>query len=187
MPRPRRRRPPAAEAAPRPPLEPREGHTAIGIVGRPHGIRGEVRVDAFAPSAPNLQPGRRVFIDGFPYEIDALRPARGVWLVALSGLTSRNAAEELRGALIEIPDEEVERETPDSYFLHELIGLRVETGAGELLGTIAEVLQPGANDVYVVRGPRGEILVPAIRDVVTSIDIAGGLVRIDPPPGLLAD
>ncbi|WP_416223925.1 ribosome maturation factor RimM [Tepidiforma sp.] len=90
-------------------------------------------------------------------------------------------------ASCETPDADVLRDDPESYFIHELIGLRVETVAGEYLGTLVEVLQPGANDVYVVAGPRGEILLPAIAQVITEIDLALQRMRITPLPGLLDD
>lgn len=165
--------------------EPREGFTGVGLVVRPHGIRGEVRVHAFAPGAPNLQPGRSVLMSNAWFDILDVRQTKGAWLVAFDGVETREEAETLRGELIELPDDQIERDAPDSYFLYELIGLRVETEDGTNLGTLTEVLQPGANDVYAVRGPLGEILIPAIGEVILSIDLASGLIRVRPLPGLL--
>lgn len=166
------------------PQEPREGFTAIGRVIRPHGLRGEVRIFSFNPAAPNLVPGTRVHIGEATYELGQVRDARDAWIVELRGLRDRNDGEELRGQLVEVPDETIEPEE-GAYFLHDLIGLRVLLPDGSELGTIAEVLQPGANDVYVVQGPRGEHLIPAIGDVIGEIDLAAGTVGITPLPGLL--
>lgn len=167
------------------PQEPRQGFTAVGRVLRPHGIRGEIRVQSFSESAVNLRPGKFVYLDGVRRRVDRARHDRGAWILRLRGLTTRNDVEGFRGALLEVPDDEVERESEDSYFLHELIGLRVVTKDGEELGDVVDVLQPGANDVYVVQGPRGEVLVPAIGDVIEQIDVAGGVIVITPLPGML--
>ncbi len=185
--------PGASRPAPRPPRggprrvlpEPSEGHTAVGLVLRPHGLKGELRVQTFSPDAPNLQRGRWVTIRGERRRIVASREDRGAWLVLLGGSGGRTEAEALRGALIEVPDKDVRRSDSDSYFVHELIGLRVETSSGEHLGQLTEVLQPGANDVYVVRGGRGEVLIPAIEEVIDRIDVQEGVMVITPLPGLL--
>ncbi len=165
--------------------EPREGHTAVGRVIRPHGLNGELRVLAFAEGAPNLQPGKRVWVGGVSLRVLRLRQQGDGWIMETDRIFSRTAAEAFREQLLEVPDDEVQRASEDSYFLHELIGLRVMTVSGEDLGELVEVMQPGANDVYVVRGPRGEILVPAIGDVITSIDLPVGVMIITPLPGLL--
>lgn len=117
----------------------------------------------------------------------AARHDRGAWLLTFSGITSRAEAEALRGALLEAPDETIRREDDESFFLHELVGLEVVTADGESLGRVTEVLQPGANDVYVAQGPRGEILIPAIGDVVERVDLPGGRIIITPLPGMLDD
>lgn len=89
--------------------------------------------------------------------------------------------EDTRGELLETPDREVLRDDDESFFVHELIGLRVVTESGDELGTLSEVLQSGAADVYVIRGPAGELLLPAIADVVKSIDVAAGTITVTPP------
>jgi 16S rRNA processing protein RimM len=165
--------------------EPREGFLAVGLVRRAHGLHGELRVEAFAPGAPRLQPGRTVYLRGLPFTVAGLRPERDTWLVTLDGIDTREDAEVLAGSLIEAPETDVERDAPDAYFLYELVGLRVELEDGTLLGEITEVMQPGANDVYVVTGESGELLVPAIGDVVQEIDVTGGRIIVRAIPGLL--
>jgi 16S rRNA processing protein RimM len=147
---------------------------------RPHALRGEIRASAFSASALNLQVGRTVYLAGTPRKILRARPDREAWILQLDGITDRNLVEQLRGELLEAPDDEIERDDEDSYFIHELIGLRVETLQGELLGTLSDVMQPGANDVYVVTDESGEeLLVPAIGDVIASIDLAKGVMRVN--------
>ncbi len=168
--------------------EPREGYTAVGRVVRAHGLRGEVRVHAFAAGAPNLQRGRRIEVGGVRMTVLAARPDREAWLIALDGFRDRAGAEGVRGLLLEVADSEVARADSDSYFVHELVGLRVVTAEGRLLGRLVEVLQPGGNDVYVVRGEGDEeILVPATGEVVSKIDLAGGEMVVTPMAGLLDD
>jgi 16S rRNA processing protein RimM len=146
---------------------------------RPHALRGEVRASAFSASAPNLQQGRTVYLTGTPRKILRARPDREAWILKLDGVDDRGQVETLRGELLEAPDAEIERDDEDSYFIYELIGLRVETFDGDVLGTLTEVMQPGANDVYVITGESGaEILVPAIADVIESVDVGAGVMRV---------
>ncbi|MCK6564592.1 MAG: 16S rRNA processing protein RimM [Dehalococcoidia bacterium] len=154
-------------------------------MSRAHGIAGELRVSAFNPGAPNMQRGRRVYITGHRYTVLRARPDQDAWLLQLAGIENRNSAEELAGELIEAADGDVRREDSDSYFLHELVGLRVVTVDGRELGTVTEVLQTGANDVYIATGPTGEVLIPAIGEVVEGIDIGAGIMRITPLAGML--
>jgi 16S rRNA processing protein RimM len=163
---------------PEPVREPREGFTAVGQVIKAHGVRGEMRVRGFSVEAPHLQRGRWVWVEGERRRVRASRWDRDAWLLGLTGVESREAAEGLRGVLLEVPDAEVEREDEESYFVHELVGLRVMDVEGRELGVLREVLQPGANDVYVVEGPEGEVLLPAIGAVVERVDVAGGVVVV---------
>lgn len=153
---------------------------------RPHALKGEIRALAFSPTARNLQRGRPVYLSGVRRVIEQARPDHEHWILKLSGINSRNDVEALRGELLEAADNDVQRDDDESYFIHELIGMsvRVATG-GETLGTIIEVIQTGANDVYVVKGERGEILVPAIGEVIDAIDVSAGVVSITPLPGML--
>lgn len=100
-------------------------------------------------------------------------------------MTDRAVVEGLRGELLEIPDSEVLRDDDESYFVHEIIGLRVVTKDGRELGRVVDLMQPGANDVYVVEGPEGEILVPAIAEVIDEIDTGRGVLCITPLAGML--
>ncbi len=165
--------------------EPREGFTAVGRVLRPHALRGELRVEAFSPTARNIQRGRPVYLDGVRRVVQEARSDRGAWILKLGGLTDRTAAEQLRGKLLETPDAEVVRDDDESYFVHELIGLQVVTTEGDELGRITEVMPTGANDVWVVRQARGEVMVPAIAEVVREVKLAEGVAIITPLMGML--
>lgn len=126
-----------------------------------------------------------MFINSTRSKILRSRPDRGAWIVQVTGLSGRNAVEGLRGLLVEARDADVHRDDPESYFIHELIGLRVITDTGEEIGRLTEVLQSGAADVYVILDGDREVLIPAIGDVVNSINVADGEMRITPLLGLV--
>ena len=145
-----------------------------------------MRVLVYSPSARNIQRGRPVYLEGVRRTVERARADQDQWIVKLHGISDRTTVEGLRGELLEAADNDVLRDDDESYFVHELVGLRVVvTATGEELGTVADVLQTGANDVYVLKGPKGEVLVPAIAEVIDSIDVSGGQISITPLPGLL--
>ena len=107
-------------------------------------------------------------------------------LLTLEGCTTRDAAEVLRGAMVEIAMADAVPLNEEEYYHFQVIGMQVVTDAGDVLGQITDVFTvPGANDVFVVHGTRGEILIPVIEDVVINLDKETGRVLIHMLPGLL--
>ncbi len=102
-------------------------------------------------------------------------------------LTDRTAAEGWRGADVVVAADQAVALPPGQFLWRDIIGLRVEDLQARPLGTVEEILRTGANDVYVARGPLGEVLVPAISQVVKSIEPEHGRIVIDAIPGLLPD
>jgi len=102
-------------------------------------------------------------------------------------LTDRTAAEGWRGADVVVAADQAVQLPPGQFLWRDIIGLRVEDLEARPLGIVEEILRTGANDVYVARGPLGEVLVPAISQVVKAIEPEHGRMLIDPPPGLLPD
>lgn len=139
----------------------------------------------YSATARNLQRGRPVYLADVRRVVERARPDHEHWILKLSGINNRNDVEALRGELLEAADNDVLRDDDESYFVHELIGLRVVTTAGKALGNITEVIQTGANDVYVIKGDGDEILVPAIGGVIDAIDVSTGVVSITPLAGML--
>ena len=162
------------------PKEPRAGYTAVGRVLRPHALKGEVRISPFSPTARNLQRGRAVYLGGIKRVVLRARLDREAWILELEGLKDRAQVEALRGELLETPDAEVIRDDDESFFVHELIGLRVLAEDGSEIGVVKDVLQSGAADFYVVKTPAGELLLPAIADVISSISLRDGAIIITP-------
>ena len=138
----------------------------------------------FNPDIPNLQPDGEVYLLGRLRRIERVRWDRDRVLLRLEGLERRSDVEDTRGALLEVAEGDLVRE-PDAHLVYEIVGLEVVTEEGRSLGKVSEVLSTGANDVYVVKGPSGETLIPAIASVVQAIDVAGGMLRITNQPGLV--
>lgn len=172
--------------------EPR--YLAVGRVQRPHGVRGEVRVEILT-GYPERLDRHAAFYLAHPhspeavrrYPVEQLRLHRNVLLLKLGGCDNRNAAEALRGMLVQVPIEDAVPLEEGEYYLYQVVGVQVETEDGEPLGRVIEVLDTGANDVYVVGGPRGEVLLPAIKDVVLELDLDARRLVVRLMPGLLGD
>ena len=160
----------------------------LGTLTAPWGVRGEikVRLDADPEFAGQL---RRIYLgaERRAYDVAGFYQRGRAHVFKLKGLDSANDVEALRGQEVYIPRAEAPSLPDGEYFFQDIVGLRVVTVDGRDLGRVATIIATGANDVYVVRGELGEILVPAIASVVTDIDIAGGVIRITPIPGLLPD
>jgi 16S rRNA processing protein RimM len=160
---------------------------AVGRIVRPHGIRGEVVVHRFGDGPGMLDPGARLGFGetGVELVVSASRPHGGNWIVGFDGVNDRNRAETLTGATLTVEAEALPPLPEGTYYSFQLIGLRVRTGEGTLLGTLEEILETGAQDVYVVRGEGRELLLPALREVVTTVDLDRGEMTVVIPPGLI--
>jgi len=165
----------------------------VGRVVKAHGVTGEVVVEIrtddpdtrFAPgSSLRGKPSR-----GGPesrYLVESVREHGGKLLVRLDGVADRNAAESLRGILFVVDSEDLPPiEDPDEFYDHQLEGLQVVTTIGETVGTVAEVLHTAAGELLSIRAEEGEVLVPFVSAIVTSVSLADQKIEIDPPEGLL--
>ena len=161
----------------------------IGRVIGPHGVRGLVKIESYARSEDTLLTAGRVYLkqrDGemSEHELLAAGPHKGVSLIRLEGLDSRDRVEPYRGAEVFIRKAAVSRDE-DEYFWHELVGLKVYLETGRYLGTVEEIVSTAANDIYVVREGKEEFLIPAIHDVVKTIDLENGKMILFEVEGLL--
>lgn len=146
----------------------------VGWIVKPHGIRGEVAVELLTGFPGRFAPIERVYLNEDnprPVRVEGVRFHKGRALLKLEGYDDRTAVEVLRGEMVLVPVEEAMPLGPDEYYQEDLIGLEVWTADGERLGEVVDILETGANDVFVVHGERGEILLPAIGDVVQLIDL----------------
>jgi 16S rRNA processing protein RimM len=164
-------------------------YLAVGKVVGVHGVRGEVKVELMTDYPERFQPGARLKVGGgdeaVSAEIETARPHKGLMLVKFKSVPDRNGAELLRGKLLLIPEAEAMPLGEDENYAHDLVGLTVVTSDGRTLGKLTEILYTGANDVYVVAGPDGEVLIPALRDVVLKVDLGAGEMTVALPEGLV--
>jgi 16S rRNA processing protein RimM len=163
---------------------------AVGLVTRAHGVRGEVAVRPLSQVAARFDPGATVFREqdpAAPLVVASARLHHDRVLVTFEGFGDRTAAETLRGAYLFVPSSWAPPLPQGEYWPHQLLGSDVVTERGEAVGVLSEVLHTEANDVWVVRDPAGaEILVPALKDVVASVDVPRRRVtlwRAPEPPG----
>ncbi len=164
-----------------------KGYMAVGRIVGAHGVHGEIKVRILTDFPERFTPGALLYLENesFQREVVSARPHKGMLLIKLSGFQNRTAVEPLRGKHLFIAREEAMPLEEDEYYEDELVGLMVETVEGDLLGELMEVMWTGANEVYIVRGPRGEILIPAIAQVVQDVDLDQGIMRVALLPGLV--
>ena len=157
--------------------EPREGFAAVGLILGPHGTDGALRVKPFNPSTKHLDAGRSVQLEGIDIRIKSMRESQACFVINVSGINTRKKASETKGLLLEVQEDKLEREE-NSWFVHEIEGLEVFDENNQFVGKLEEVLQPGANDVYMIKKDDREILVPATKDVIEEINLVKGLIKI---------
>ena len=162
----------------------------MGVLARPHGIRGEVCVDWYADS-PSVLQGRFFLQSGAepPRVAKAaeVREHQGRPLLRLEGVTDRSGADRLRGIKILVLKEDLPALSEDEAYLHKLIGLTVVLDEeDEVLGTLDHVEFPAGKEVWAIMTPDGkEVLFPAVEEFINGFDMEHGEVFISPPAGLL--
>jgi 16S rRNA processing protein RimM len=159
-----------------------ETAVAIGRISSIHGIKGELRVMPLTDFPERFNPGAEVWLDGKPLQVLRRRWQGKEMIVALEGIETRDQAEAVRGKELMAPSPKPLDE--GVFYQHDIVGLRAVTREGEVLGRVADVLSTGSNDVYVVVGDRGELLLPALEGVVHEIDVANGRIVVELIEGL---
>ena len=158
----------------------------IGRILSPYGTKGKLKVEVLTDFPQRFTPASKVYVNRQPMLIESAQQHKGKTIIKLNTVNSVEAAERLQGQLIEIHHSQTYPLPDGQYYHFQLIGLEVWTTGGELLGKITEILTTASNDNYVVKGARGEILIPAIEDVVKSVDPVKGRILIEPIEGLLS-
>ena len=167
---------------------------AVGRIARPHGVQGELVVEVrtdepaerFAVGSTldvQLRSGERSTLT-----VAAARPIGARLLVRFESITGRDAAESLRGALLTVDSASLPPPAdPDEFYDHQIEGLSAQLADGTTIGVVSEVLHgPGGELLVIVReDDRAEVLVPFVRDIVPTVDLAAGTLVLTPPEGLL--
>lgn len=164
---------------------------AIGEIGRPHGVRGEVRVTPLTDHPERFaRLGECLLWDEardrrLPCRIRTARAQGDALVVALAGYDSPEAVRALTGWLLAVPESEVLPAPEGHFYPWQLVGCRVLTEDGREIGSVLRIEGSGAQDLWVVGAAGREHLVPAVADIVREVDLDGRRIVIRPPEGLL--
>jgi 16S rRNA processing protein RimM len=164
----------------------------VGRIVRPQGHRGQVVV------APETDFGADRFRQGAvvyamragqiaELRVTASREFQGRWIVGFDRVTSMNEAEAMRGLDLRIAESDLRRLDDGTFYVHDLVGCRVETVNGQIVGNVEDVHVGPAAPILTVQGDAGEVLVPFVDAICRRVDLAARLIVIDPPQGLIAD
>ena len=187
-----------AVAAERPAGEPKrdperavDTETVVGVIGRAHGVRGEVAVELHTDEPERrFAPGQvlRNEAGGRPFTVQSVRDHSGRLLVRFTEVIDRDAAEAVRGTVLVAVVEPDERPLEsEEFYDRQLIGLRVRTGDGVVVGTVGSVLHLPTQEVLEVETADGTRLVPFVAALVPEVDLEAGVLTVADVAGLLDD
>ncbi|MBO9607968.1 MAG: ribosome maturation factor RimM [Paenibacillaceae bacterium] len=165
----------------------------VGKLVNTHGVRGDVKIISQTdfPDVRFAKGSRLVLVDPtltrqVEVTVETAREHKDMFFVHFAGIDDINLVEPYKGWLLKVKEEDLLELEEDEYYYHEIVGCGVVTEDGEKLGTITEILSPGANDVWVVERPKGKpVLLPVIDDVLISVDIAAKTVTVRLMEGLI--
>ena len=144
----------------------------VGTLVAPHGVRGDLRIKPSIERPEILRKLSRIYIDGTPRKLLFAKPHKNIYILHFEGCDDRNAAEALIGKKIFLPEGDFPRLAKGEYYFFQLLGLSVSEEDGTPVGTLTEIMETGANDVYAVETDDGkEILIPAIPDCIKGVDL----------------
>ncbi len=168
---------------------PQKAFLEAGQITGTHGVRGELRVQPWCDSPEQFATFKTLYWDaaGTQKVKAKSRPHKQMALVKLDGIDTVEDAAVLRGKMLYVSRRDIKL-APGHHLVQDLIGLKVvDADTGEEYGTLTDVSQTGANAVYHMTTPKGEVLIPAIPDVIIAIDTKADILRLRPMKGLLDD
>jgi 16S rRNA processing protein RimM len=162
----------------------------IGKIERPFGVKGEVKVRSLSDVPGRFDHLEKISVvvsEGRTIEVRVthVRPAGSTFIMGLEGITSPEEAGAFRGGLIQVPRTTTPAPTDDTYYECDLIGMTVESEAGEELGTIESIWPVPGSHVLAVRKGSQEVLIPAAKDLITKVDVAGRRMTVHAIEGLI--
>jgi 16S rRNA processing protein RimM len=150
----------------------------VGQVVGAFGIAGAVKVRSLTDFPDRFASGSELTMDGVRHRVEWSRQQATGLVVKLAGVDDRATAQARRGLYLEVPDDSMRPLPAGRWYHHELVGLAVRSESGRDLGTLTEVVEPPANDVWVARRGGEELLIPVIPDAVLSVDVGAGMVTV---------
>ncbi len=154
----------------------------LGKLRRAHGVMGEIPLEIYTHMLELLSPESLVYVgeEHQPYIIEAVRYKKELLLIKFFEINDRTVASTLTNELVYVAVDQLPPLTEDEYYLHELIGLDVYQVDGIYLGVLREILETGANDVYLIEDDEGkEILIPATEEMILEIDPEQGKMIVE--------
>lgn len=166
-----------------------ENYFVVGNIVNTQGIKGEVRVMPTVDDVARFKLLDHIFVDRKgnikEYEVENVRFHKQFVLLKLKGVDDMNTAETLKGTVVKITEDMAVPCEEDEYYIKDIYDMNVVTVDGEELGVISDVIFTGANDVYAVKDNNGkEILIPAIKDCIVSVDVENNLMTVKLLEGL---
>ena len=159
----------------------------IGKIVNTHGLKGHVKVEPWCDGIETFEYLKRVFIDNFEYEIESVKIQKNLFLLKLNELNSVEEAEKLKNKVIYANEDEMPPLPEGIYYIKDIMGLEVYDGERHI-GKITDWIETGANNVYVIKRPKGkDVLIPAIDSVIKKIDIANNKMSVNMLEGLMDD
>lgn len=177
----------------RPAGSPSSGEPAFLVIGKlshPHGVHGELMMVVYTDFPERIHPGVMVYVGEkhILYKIRTRRQHKNALLIAFQEYRTPEEAGALRNQLVYVRTEDRPPLPEGEYYHHQLIGLRVKTDSGQVLGVVKDILETGANDILVVRPESGpEILIPVVDEFVLAYDLGQGEITVRLLPGLISD
>jgi 16S rRNA processing protein RimM len=156
----------------------------VGVVVGAHSFDGRLRIQRDTDNPARFRRGSELWIGAEPHRVQSTGGTADQVLVKLSGIDTREAAAALLREPVLVPAHTLPSLPDDTYYHYQLIDMTVRDDAGEVLGTLTEIISTGANDVYVITAPDRELLLPAIGDVVQSVDVPAAAMTVRLPEGL---
>ncbi|MCA9790622.1 MAG: 16S rRNA processing protein RimM [Candidatus Eremiobacteraeota bacterium] len=159
---------------------------AIGKCLKPHGIRGELKVAILTDFPERFEETESVYLHNnqdpvHEVEVEAARFHHGSILLKLAGVDTIEQAERWRNYILAVPEDELIELEEDEYWHFELEGLEARKPDGQVIGKVSQVLNTPGHDLYVVQGPGGEVLIPAVSEYVGEINLEEGFMVVTPP------
>lgn len=158
----------------------------IGKIVNTHGVRGDVKINPFVDDSSVFSDFEYLMVEDKKFTVKGVKFVKATPIVSLEGIDSIEKAETLRNAKVFINEEDLPELSEGEYYIKDILGLTVITEEGEILGKVTDVFKTGSNDVYEVSGEAAKpVLIPAISEVVKSIDTDAGEIRIHLLEGLI--
>lgn len=167
-----------------------ENKLRVGVISSTHGIRGEVKVFPTTDNAERFRKMKQVILDTgkeeLELEIEGVKFFKQFAILKFKGIDNINDIEKYKGKELYVTRENAQRLGNNEYFIADLLGITVMEDSGRMLGTLKDVIETGANDVYVVTMEnKKELLIPAIKQCILNVDVEAGQMEVHLLEGLL--